>query len=510
MLNPATVRQHERRNVRRVRLTDGARVSLRPIRSEDADEFARAYTRLSDLSRQRRFLSVAPALRPAEVRYLTSVDHHDHVALVAVGPDGEEILGSARYIRLPNRPGDAEMAIEVIDEWQHRGLGRALLQALSHHARVNGVEQFLALVASDNLRMQHILKRAGATAQMEDGELEYTVAVDALAPPHPAPQPPEKNARSGLRDLRGAALVLLSAAAFGSLAVLAQLAYGQGVSVLGLLCGRFSVAAAALWLLALTRRRPLPPRRGVTLGVALGAGYCFSALLFAASLRHIEAGLADLLLFAYPVIVSVGAVLIGRERWSARQAVALSVAGVGIAGALSGAGTGTIDVAGVSLALGAALIYAAYVLASSSLLGRTDPLTLAASVATGATLVFCGYALAHGNLTLNTSIDGFGLVIAVALTSSVIGTAAFLAGVRTLGASRASIISSAEPALTACFAWIAFGDRFGALQLFGAGLLLVSVPILELRKTDRARRPRGTSRRRQLARGALQPSGSPA
>lgn len=510
MLKPATARRLDRRSVRHVRLADGARVSLRPIRSEDADEFARAYTRLSERSRQRRFLSVAPALRPAEVRYLTSVDHHEHVALVAVGPGGEDILGSARYIRLPNRPGVAEMAIEVIDDWQQRGVGRALLEALSHRARASGVEQFVALVAADNLPMQLILKRAGAAARMDDGELEYTVDVDALARRDTAPPRMRQPATSSLRDLRGSALVFLSAAAFASLVVLTQLAYGQGVSVLGLLCGRFSVAAVPLWMLAIMRRRPLPSPRGVALGITLGVGYSFSALAFAASLRHIEAGLADLLLFAYPAMVSVGAVMIGRERWSARRTAALSVASVGIAGALSGGGTGTIDPRGVSLALAAALIYAAYVLASGALLRRMDPLALAASVATGAALVFCGYAVAGGQASVDTGAEGLGLVIAVALSSSVFGTAAFMAGVRALGASRASVISSAEPALTALFSWVAFGDRFGAVQLLGAGLLLASVPILELRGTHGAKRPGGESRRWPIARGALQPSRTPA
>ena len=59
------------------------------------------------------------------------------------------------------------------------------------------------------------------------------------------------------RDLQAVALVLLSAALFGSLAVLAQLAYGTGVSVLGLLVGRFTVAGAVLWLIVLVLRRPL-------------------------------------------------------------------------------------------------------------------------------------------------------------------------------------------------------------------------------------------------------------
>ena len=100
--------------------------------------------------------------------------------------------------------------------------------------------------------------------------------------------------------------MLLSAALFGALAILAQLAYATGVSVLGLLLGRFTVAGAVLWLIVLVLRRPLPSHRGLLTAVALGAGYSSMALSFAASLKHIEADLADLLLFAYPVLVSLG------------------------------------------------------------------------------------------------------------------------------------------------------------------------------------------------------------
>jgi drug/metabolite transporter (DMT)-like permease len=289
-------------------------------------------------------------------------------------------------------------------------------------------------------------------------------------------------------ELEAVVLVLVSAAGFGSLAVLAQLAYGAGVSVLGLLSGRFVVAGTVLWLMAIVLRRPLPSRRGLLIGVSLGAGYSSMALCFAASLRHIEANLADLLLFAYPALVSIGAVALGRDRWNPRVAAALAVAGAGIALALAGGGAG-IDPLGVALALAAASIYAAYVLASSSLLGETDPLVLAALIASGAALVFCLDAGATGQLAPRGGLHGVALVIAVALSSSVLGTSAFMAGVRRLGASRASIVSSAEPALTAIFAFAAFGERFGAIQLIGAGLVLASVPILELKPPAR-RRPR--------------------
>src|SRR6516225_958233 len=81
--------------------------------------------------------------------------------------------------------------------------------------------------------------------------------------------PPTIVART--RDLRAVALVLLSAALFGALAVLAQLAYGTGVSVLGLLLGRFAVAGTVLWLTVFALREPLPSRRASQLGRELRA-----------------------------------------------------------------------------------------------------------------------------------------------------------------------------------------------------------------------------------------------
>ena len=309
--------------------------------------------------------------------------------------------------------------------------------------------------------------------------------------------PPTSVART--RDFQAVALVLLSAALFGSLAVLAQLAYGTGVSVLGLLFGRFTVAGAVLWLIVLVLHRPLPSRRGLLTAVALGVGYSSMALSFAASLKHIEADLADLLLFAYPVLVSLGAAALGRERFTPRRGVALAVATAGIGLALTGGGTGVIDPLGVALALASSLIYALYVLASSSLLGTTDPFVLAASVSSGAAITFFADAAVHGHLAPRGGVTGVGLVVAVALSSSVIGTSAFMAGVRRLGASRASIVSSAEPALTAAFAFAAFGDRFGTVQLAGAAHVLASVPILEVKRT------RSNSDRRASRPGARVP-----
>jgi len=280
----------------------------------------------------------------------------------------------------------------------------------------------------------------------------------------------------------GVLLVILSAACFGALGVLSQLAYHTGVRVLGLLSGRFVLAAAILWLAVAGLRRRVSWNRGVAVGLAIGAGYSANALCFAAALTHIQAGLADVIVFAYPAMVTVGATALGRERWSRRRSAALTSAGAGIALAVAGA---ECNPAGIAFSLGAAVIYAAYVLASSSLLGEHDPLVLSALLATGAAVVLSAAALAHGDLAPQGGVCGAALVAAVAVVSSVLGVCAFLAGVRRLGAARASIVSSAEPALTAAFALAVFGDRLGVVEVLGAALVLASVPILELKPLPR-------------------------
>ena len=284
---------------------------------------------------------------------------------------------------------------------------------------------------------------------------------------------------TGPRERRGVGLVLVSAACFGALGIFSQLAYHARVPVLGLLWGRYLLAAAVLWLLVAAGRRRLPRGRNALIGLALGAGYSTQALLFAESLRHLEAGIADLLYFAYPALVAVLAAALGRDRWSWRRAAATAAASAGIVVGLLGAGA--VNASAVVLALLAALGYAGYVLASSALLKGIDPLGLAALLCTGATIVLGGDALGHSDVVLHAGPGGVLLVVAVALVSTVLGIVAFLAGVQRLGPSRASIVSSVEPVLTAVFGFAAFGDRFGVVQLLGAGLVFGSVLILEVR-----------------------------
>ena len=132
-----------------VTLRDGARVRLRPIRPDDKRLLARGFERLSEDSRYRRFFTPMPELPPAQLEYLTEVDHRDHEAILAVDEHGEPV-GVARYVRSASEAHAAEAAVAVVDDWQGRGVGRALLNRLAARARQEGVSRFTALVQTDN------------------------------------------------------------------------------------------------------------------------------------------------------------------------------------------------------------------------------------------------------------------------------------------------------------------------------------------------------------------------
>jgi L-amino acid N-acyltransferase YncA len=154
-------------------LADGTRVALRHIRPADADELRRGFEQLSPESRYRRFFGGMAQLSDEMLRYLTEVDGTDHVAIVASAesPDlkTERGLGVARFVRLADRPTVAEAAVTVVDDAQHKGLGRLLTMTLADAARERGVKTFRADVLSDNAPMRAMMREIGAVEQASAG-----------------------------------------------------------------------------------------------------------------------------------------------------------------------------------------------------------------------------------------------------------------------------------------------------------------------------------------------------
>ena len=127
----------------RVRLTDGREICIRPIEPCDAPELNACFQQLTAVSRYRRFLSDLDHLTAHQLQYLTTVDHADHEALVAVEAQSGAGIGVARYVRDANDPRLAELAVVVTDAWQGCGVGTALLERLVIRARAAGIERLI-------------------------------------------------------------------------------------------------------------------------------------------------------------------------------------------------------------------------------------------------------------------------------------------------------------------------------------------------------------------------------
>jgi len=167
-----------------VTLRDGNRVILRPAVPADRELLMAGFERLSPESRYRRFFAPMKALSPVLLDYLTLIDYRDHFAWAALsaepGPDGRPIgAGVSRYIRLED-PQAAEMAVTVVDDWQGRGLGRVLLDALVLEALENGITRLEGDVLLENRPMQALLRREGAIFRPgEVGVVRFSIDLPA-------------------------------------------------------------------------------------------------------------------------------------------------------------------------------------------------------------------------------------------------------------------------------------------------------------------------------------------
>jgi RimJ/RimL family protein N-acetyltransferase len=149
-------------------LDDGTRVRLRFIEPGDKPMLLASVHRLSPESRRQRFLAPKRTLSPEELRHLTEVDGHDHVAIVAVLDDEPSTLvGVARYVRDGDRPREADVAFVVADELHRRGLGRTLGHALADVARANGVRRFTATLLGTNVAAERLLASIGRRVSTE-------------------------------------------------------------------------------------------------------------------------------------------------------------------------------------------------------------------------------------------------------------------------------------------------------------------------------------------------------
>lgn len=140
-----------------IKLRDGRKVVLRPIDPSDAPRLIDLHHHLSFEAQYYRFFGPKPELTTAESEYLANVDFHKRFAIVGEAEiDGERcIVGVGRFDI--NEPGRAEAAIVIRDDFQHVGLGSAILQRMREVAKGAGLKAFVAEILAENKPMIDLL-----------------------------------------------------------------------------------------------------------------------------------------------------------------------------------------------------------------------------------------------------------------------------------------------------------------------------------------------------------------
>lgn len=153
---------------------DGRKLTVRPIRPEDAEAHAEAFRQLTPEDVRWRFFSQIRALPPEQIVRMTQIDYDREMAFVAVeqqqdGPD--RTVGTARLIREPGSD-TGEFAVVTLPGWKGQGLARHLMEQLLAWARMQGLRAVTGQVLADNRPMIGFVKALGFSLRRAPGDDE--------------------------------------------------------------------------------------------------------------------------------------------------------------------------------------------------------------------------------------------------------------------------------------------------------------------------------------------------
>ena len=164
-------------------LNDGRKVEIRAQLPQDREALLAAVGRATTETLYHRFFAAKRAFSEQEQHFFLDIDFVSHVALVAEAIEDRRpvIIGGCRYVVIA--PGRAEVAFTVIDEYQKKGLGTALIRRLTAIGREAGLTELVAEVLSDNAPMLKVFERSGlAMTTRREGAVVHVALRYAGAP----------------------------------------------------------------------------------------------------------------------------------------------------------------------------------------------------------------------------------------------------------------------------------------------------------------------------------------
>lgn len=286
-----------------------------------------------------------------------------------------------------------------------------------------------------------------------------------------------------MNRLIGILLIAVSAASFGTLAIFGRYAYADGMDTFTLLFLRFTISALLMGTLLFIRRESIPRGRTLWQLVGMGAlGYVGQSFSYLTAIQFASAGLVALLLYLYPAFVAILSTFFLKEKFTRLKIIALSLATLGAALTVNPEGG---QWQGIILAISAAAIYSVYIIVGTGVMKQVSAVQSSTIIFASAGLVY-GAATAVSGAHFPGTAAGWSVVGGVVIVATVIPVVTFLAGLKRIGPTSASMLSTLEPVVTVLLAAWLFGETLGLAALIGGALILTAVILLtrgEIRPT---------------------------
>ncbi len=287
------------------------------------------------------------------------------------------------------------------------------------------------------------------------------------------------------RNQQGFVFIALAVTGYSCLPIFTDILLNSGLTALDIALLRYALATPVLWILAgfFERKKGgnqlqqrLPRAKLMVMGLLLA----LAALAAFVGLDLIPAGTYVVIFYTYPAIVALIMLVLG-ERMSGWGwfAVLLTLVGVALTAPDFSAGLSGENFTGVVLALFNAVIVAIYFILSAKMLrGQKALFAASALTCTGALITLLVISLVRG-LQLPSSGAAFLALIGLASISTVLPVFSINRGIQLLGASRAAVVGSFEPLLTALLAMVFLNQTMQPIQWLGGIVIVISVIMLQ-------------------------------
>lgn len=278
-------------------------------------------------------------------------------------------------------------------------------------------------------------------------------------------------------------MVLLAAAGFGTIAIFGKFGFEVGLNNPTMLGFRFLLAAILL-LAYLGGTGQFEVITGRPLWVAIGLGVAYAALTaaFFWGLVYIPAGLAVITLYTYPVYVYIISVTLLNEEITRLKLIAMVVALGGVV-AIVGIDFGGLDLRGIGLVMLAAVAYALYTTGSRVAVAESEADVLAAIAIVVCALIFLGHGAITNELFMPSSMEQWGVVVGLAVIGTAAPIALFVNGLELVEASRASILTLAEPPVAVFLGIVLLGEVLTAGVVIGGTMVLLGILLIQRDRT---------------------------